>query len=596
MSRLYLKDTLSNVNVDAVYGFGGAQAPQPPQLRANKTSYVGSSSSGRPSHTPATNSRPARESFGNTRPQPRRSVAPRASPTTSTQNTDTQEELLARLSKLERQVSNQKVIMSDLLILKNTISRHGNLLEQLRGEISNSQQPKQKLDIPAPTPAPQHLHSAHTTAPSEAGEELEALRDENERLRERLSNMATAMGLVAEDVLDGYPPANAKKTASKQDTTVLGKRKRTSQAAPKATTTKPKAKPRAKPKPKPKARSSGAARTEEEDSPSLPTPHSMQNAGDGTNASFASGFFPDGIVQDEPDADEDIIEGQDEPNRDESILEERDEPGNDDGVLADQDEANDDEGILMGEDAPLDIDMSNDDEPEEASEIQTETLPDYELKAQVTPGPGKDAYVAGAEGEELTAVVEFSDDETTGIPPTSAKPTPVITLPPFISTITAKPQKGKDKTPAQPKQPRKSTPAIRKQQQPYGPDVVRSALSTPMQRSESQSSYDPLDSIEHSEPQPPAKVKRKRGRPAAKKKEPLAEITGQHQNRQLGSSSKKQPSQANTPVEVRDSEEDAQENEFFIAQKPSPRQRKSDIERRDRMAQAVLEEMMGEVL
>jgi hypothetical protein len=595
MSRLYLKDTLSNVNVDAVYGFGGAQAPQPPQLRANKTSHVGSSSSGRPSHTPATNSRPARESFGNARPQPRKSVAPRPSPTTSTQNTDTQEELLARLSKLERQLSNQKVIMSDLLILKNTIARHGNLLEQLRGEISNSQQPKQSLDIPTPAlaPAPQPLHSAHTTAPSEAGEELEALRDENERLRERLSNMATAMGLVAEDVLDGYPAANARKTA-KQDTTVLGKRKRNSQAAPKAITSKPKAKPRAKPKAKP--RPSEAARTEEEDSPSLPTPHSMQNAGDGNNPSFASGFFADAIVQDEHDANEDIIEGQDEPNRDESILKERDEPGDDDGVLADQDEADDDEGILMGEDAPLDIDMSNEDEPEEAPETQLDNPHDFGLKAQITPGPGKDAYVAGAEGEELTAVVEFSDDETTGIPPTSAKATPVISLPPFISTMTAKPRKGKDRTPAQRKQPRKSTPAIRKQQPPHGSDVVRSALSTPMQRSESQSSYDPLDSIEHSEPQPPAKAKRKRGRPAAKKKEPLAEITGQHQNRQLGSSSKKQPPKANTPIEVGDSEEDAQENEVLIAQKPSPRQRKSDIERRDRMAQAVLEEMMGEVL
>jgi hypothetical protein len=592
MSRLYLKDTLTNVNVEAVYGFSSAELPQPPQFRANKTSHVGSSSSGRPSHTPATNSRPARESFGNPRPQPQKSVAPRASPTTSTQNIDTQEELLVRLSKLERQVSSQKVIMSDMLILKNTISRHGNLLEQLRSEISSSQQPKQNIHVPAPLPQP--LPSADTTAPAEAGEELEVLREENERLRERLSNMATAMGLVAEDVLDGYPPANAKKTTSKPDTTVLGKRKRNSQAAPKATTTKPRSKPRAKPRPKP--RPSDAARTEQEVSPSLPTPHSMQDVGDGNNASFGSGFFPETIVQDGPDVDEEIIVGQDGPQGDESIIEEQEEPGDDEGELADQDESDGDVGILAGQDEPLDINLDNEDEPEEAPEVQLDNPSGDEVEAQITPGPAKETFVAGAEGEELTAVVEFSDDETTGVPPTLAKTTPVITLPPFISPTTAKQRKGKDKIPAQRKQPRKSTPAIRKQQPPHSSGTVRSAVSTPMQRSESQSSYDPLDSIEHSEPLPPAKAKPKRGRPAAKKKEPLAEITRQHRNKQLGSSSKKQASKVDTPTEVRDSEDDAQENEVLIPQKPSPRQRESDIERRDRMAQAVLEEMMGDVL
>jgi hypothetical protein len=576
MSRLYLKDTLSNVNVDAVYGFGGAEPPQPPQFRANKTSHVRSSSSGRPSHTPATNSRPARESFGNPRPQARKSAAPRASSTTSAANTDTHEELLARLSKLERQVSSQKVIMSDLLILKNTISRHGNLLEQLRGEIGSSQRPKENVQFP--TPAPPTL--VNTTAPTEAEEEMEALREENERLRERLSNMAIAMGLVAEDVLDGYAPANAKRTASKPDKTVLGKRKRNLQAAPEATTIKSKAKPRANPRPKP--RPSEATRTEQEDSPSLPTPHSMQDVVDGNNALFGSGFFPETIVQDEPDADEGIIVGQDGPDKDQSIL-------------ADQNEADDDEGILVGEDEPLDIHMGNENELEEAAEVQVDNSPNNELEVQVTLGTGKETFVAGAEGEELTAVVEFSDDETTGIPPTSAKTTPVITLPPFISTTTANQRKGKDKTTAQRKQPRKSTPAIRKQQPLHGSDTVRSTMSTPMHRSESQSSYDPLSSIEHSESQPPANVKPKPGRPATKKKEPLAEITGRHQNKQLGSSSKKQPSKADTLIEVRNSEDDTQENEVLIPQKPGPQQRKSDIERRDRMAQAVLEEMMGEV-
>lgn len=519
MSRLYLKDAQTSATIEPVYGYAGEMPLPPPHFRSNKSPYLSSSSSTRPSQTPAVGNRPARDSLGSARLQARKSVAPRRSPTLFAPNDDDQDDLLVRLAKLERQVSSQRVVLSELTILKNTISRQGKLIEQLRAEMDNKRQSVLGLTSPLPM--------QDTSGPSAAGNEVEQLREENRRLKARLSTIASAMGVVVEDAPVDDALELLPLDASNAEQTVLGKRKRALQPVIKATASKT----------KPMPKSSGGARTQREDCTSLPTPRSMQNHSDKHDTSFSSGISPNNTPQDELEPARHVPDNEDKEE---------------DAGQSDSSESEQEHVVLP------------------ADELITKTIS------------------AGAEGEEATAVVEFSDDETTGIPLPSTKILNAFDINSPHEDQDNGQAKVKRRAPAKKKQAKGSVTVKRQRQNAADPVTGGPPSSMPQ----------PLKSIEQPELQsgPPVKAKAKRARPSTKVKAPLSEITDQHKNKQPGYSPGQEHAKPTSTIVIRDSEEveEAQENEVTMPVKPKPRQRKSDIEKRDRMAQAALEMEMGD--
>ena len=253
-SRTYLRDAQTSDAVDFVFGYTGDLSLPPPKSKNNAITRMSTGSTSQQSQTPLPNGKQPRDSLGSfgldglgaaPNHMNASSPFPPAMPVVP---------MPVSRPSLERQVSVHQATLTELASLRTTVEQQNAAIQQLQYDVrmlvgERMQSNRGAMQIAGPAQGP-----GGGIEPTR-NNELETLREENRNMKERLSTIATAMGLAAADGVTEASTNGANKLATRPPESALGKRKRM------------------------------------EDDP-LPTPHSTQSSNGGREGFYGGPYFP----------------------------------------------------------------------------------------------------------------------------------------------------------------------------------------------------------------------------------------------------------------------------------------------------------------
>ena len=253
-SRTYLRDAQTSEAVDFAFGYTGDLSLPPPKAMMDAGLRKSMGLTSRQSQTPLPNGRPPRESLfslglnGSASASNATATSPLLTPSIPFQYMPNSR------PSLEPHASTHQATLTEMANLRSTVEQHSVVIQQLQYDISvliaGKMQPNQgAMQIGGP------MHGMGGHIPPTANHELDSLREENRKMKERLATIASAMGIAAAE-----PPADSSLNSPDMRTTrapdsSLGKRKRI-----------------------------------EDDQ--LPTPHSTQGSNRSREVSYAGPYFP----------------------------------------------------------------------------------------------------------------------------------------------------------------------------------------------------------------------------------------------------------------------------------------------------------------